>query len=382
MCTLRQLPFPIRALRRALFTLLLIGSALTAVAPASATGPTEQEPVAVPHDRPLIVATKPAPPFVMKSETGEWTGLSIELWNRVAGRLDTRYELREASIPEMIDGLAQGRYDVSAAAMTVTPEREMRIDFIHPFHTTGLAIATRSADRNGWLRSLLAFASVDFLRVILALAALLLVCGLLVWLLERRKNPEMFGGTTPEGIGAGFWWAAVTMTTVGYGDKAPQTVGGRLVALVWMFASLVVISGFTAAIASALTLGGMGAPVQGPDDLDEVRVGTVPRTTSALYLADQGTPHVDVESVPAGLRALRDGRIDALVYDRPILVHLIRENHPGILQVLPVTFERQDYAFAVPQDSPMREAINRTVLELVAGDAASEWKILMNRYLE
>lgn len=365
-------------------------AAIAAVVLASAGGgmgalavePTPEELAAIPQDRPLIVATKPAPPFVMKDPNGEWTGLSLELWERVADRLEIDYELREATIPEMLDGLADGTFDVSAAALTVTPERELRVDFVHPFHTTGLAIATRKADRNSWYHALGAFFSADFLRVILALGALLLVCGGLVWLIERRHNPEMFGGSTPEGIGSGFWWAAVTMTTVGYGDKAPKTVPGRIVALVWMFASLVVISGFTAAIASALTLGGLGAPVEGPEDLDDVRVGTVAGTSSALYLRDQGVAFIDNESVPAGLQALRDNRIDALVYDRPILTHLIREAHAGELQVLPARFERQDYAFAVRPESELREPLNRSVLDLIAGEGAPEWKILMRKYLE
>ena len=330
----------------------------------------------------LVVATKPAPPFVIRGDDGAWTGLSIELWKRVAADLGVEYEIREAGIPEMLEGLEDGTFDVSAAAMTVTPEREIRVDFIHPFHTTGLAIAVRDDYRHGWLGSLLAFFSADFLRVVLALIVLLLVCGLLVWLFERRKNPEMFGGTTPEGVGSGFWWAAVTMTTVGYGDKAPRTIGGRIVALVWMFASLIVISGFTASIASALTLGGLGSPVQGPEDLDEVRVGTVPQTTSALYLDEQNIPFEQVESVPAGLDALHEERIDALVYDRPILLYLVRTEHSGRLQVLPPTFERQDYAFAVRPDSTLREPINRTVLELVAGERAPEWKKLLKQYLE
>lgn len=332
-------------------------------------------------DRPLVVATKEAPPFVMKNDAGEWTGLSIELWRSVAERLDVEYELREMSIPEMLDTLEEGSVDVSAAAMTVTPDREERVDFIHPFHTTGLSIAIASDGGTSWIASLGAFFTAGFLRVVLALAAILLVCGLLVWLFERRVNEEMFGGSTARGIGSGFWWAAVTMTTVGYGDKAPVTIGGRIVALVWMFASLIVISGFTAAIASALTLGGLGSPISGPEDLDEVRTGSVPATTSASYLESEGVGYQRADDVASGLAALRDGRIDAFVYDRPILGHVARTRFAGEVRLLTGSFERQDYAFAVPPHSDLREPINRAVLDVVAGEGSREWKRQMERFL-
>jgi len=46
----------------------------------------------------------------------------------------------------------------------------------------------------------------------------------------------------------------VTMTTVGYGDKSPKTLGGRMVALVWMIFSIIFIASFTANITTSLTL--------------------------------------------------------------------------------------------------------------------------------
>ena len=41
--------------------------------------------------------------------------------------------------------------------------------------------------------------------------------GTLIWILERRKNPEHFSPIPVKGLGSAFWWSAVTMTTVGYG---------------------------------------------------------------------------------------------------------------------------------------------------------------------
>jgi voltage-gated potassium channel len=48
----------------------------------------------------------------------------------------------------------------------------------------------------------------------------------------------------------GIWWAAVTIGTVGYGDKYPITLGGRSVGLILIFAGVGLMSLFTATIAS------------------------------------------------------------------------------------------------------------------------------------
>lgn len=48
----------------------------------------------------------------------------------------------------------------------------------------------------------------------------------------------------------GLWWAIVTMTTVGYGDMAPVTGIGRMVAVIVMLSGVALVSVFTAAISS------------------------------------------------------------------------------------------------------------------------------------
>ena len=70
--------------------------------------------------------------------------------------------------------------------------------------------------------------------------------------------------------------------------------------------------------------------------------------------------------------------MDAVVYDAPLLRHVCLSQFSGDLEVLPATFEKQDYAIAIPQDSPLREPLNRALLEALAD---RHWQEIVRRYL-
>ncbi len=325
----------------------------------------------------LVVGTKIAPPFAIKNQDGEWSGVSIDLWRELATELQWDFELRETDLAGLLAGLEDGSLDVAVAALTVTAEREQAFDFTHPFYTTGLGIAVPGSSSGGWMAVLTGFASLAFLQVLATLALVLLALGFLVWLFERRRNPQ-FGGGPLQGIGSGFWWSAVTMTTVGYGDKAPVTLGGRLVALIWMFAAIIIISSFTAAITSSLTLSELGSGIRGPEDLVRARVATVPESTSAAYLTRHRITHYPFAGPLEGLQAVATGQVDAAVYDAPMLKYLAANRMAGAVRVLPQTFERQDYAIGLATESPLREPLNRALLEKIA---APWWQETLFRYL-
>jgi polar amino acid transport system substrate-binding protein len=331
----------------------------------------------VPPRRKLIVGTKEAPPFSFKNAVGAWRGISIDLWNDIATELNLDYEFRETDLAGLISGVKEGSLDAAVAALTVTPEREEVVDFTHPFHTSGLGIAV--VPRKGrWLGVLRTFLSWTFLKIVLGLAFVLLVAGTLVWFFERRRNREQFGGKVGKGLGNAFWWSAVTMTTVGYGDKAPRTTAGRAVAVVWMFTSIVLISGFTAALASVLTTARLESRIQGPEDLPRVRVATVKGTTSEHYLRSRHIGFRPFDSPDAALRAVAAGDVDAVVYDAPILRYLVKERHGSVLHVLPRKFERQDYGIALRSGSDLREPINRVLLKRITDPS---WEDTLYRYL-
>jgi ABC-type amino acid transport substrate-binding protein len=327
----------------------------------------------------VLVGTISAPPVSMKSADGQWQGLSIELWHRAAQDLGVEYELREySSIGEILDAVKKEELDL-ITALAVTEQRERMLDLSHPFLRSGSAIAV-AAESTGpnWLRIAENLVSLDFLTVIGLLILLWLAAGTLVWLFERSRNREMFGGGTVTGLGQGIWWAAVTMTTVGYGDKAPKTPGGRMIALIWMLASIVLISSFTAAITTSLTVGELSGKIRGPRDLPGVRVGSVAKSATVNLLSERGIAVLPFGNELDGLQAIVDNKIDAFVYNELVLKYVVRTGFPARVHVLPGTFDHYYVSMGMLPGSPLREPLNRALLKIMAGD---HWPRLMERYI-
>jgi ABC-type amino acid transport substrate-binding protein len=165
---------------------------------------------------------------------------------------------------------------------------------------------------------------------------------------------------------------------VGYGDKAPSTLAGRTLGVIWMFTSIVIIAGVTGAIASAFTVQSLRTGIENLDDLLRVRTATVSDSTSERFLLDNGARPSTFARVGDALSALEAGEVDALVYDAPALRHRIAAHHAGSLEVLPVEFGEELYAIAVSESSEHLEAINRSLLGFLSRPA---WERVQRRYL-
>jgi polar amino acid transport system substrate-binding protein len=332
----------------------------------------------------LIVGLAVGPPFNIREPNGSWTGISVELWRQIAQELGLEYELRETNLTGCFAGLAEEWLDVSIGPLTITAPREEVCDFTHAYFTSSLAVAVPASRLPVSARFLAAIFDVSFwwaiCKIALGLFAVMAGVAFLIWLCERRANPAHFGGGhTVRGLGSALWWSAATMTTVGYGDVAPRTVKGRVIAVVWMFVILVLISIFTASMASILTTERLnqGAAIRGLDDLRQIRIGTFADSSSARYLE---TNHIDYQALGRDqlFEALQKNKIQAVLYDEPFLRYVVRTQYQGRFTVLPLHLAPQLYAFAVPEGSALREPINRVLLRKIHEPA---WSDLLYRYL-
>lgn len=319
----------------------------------------------------IRVGTKLSVPFTIQEEN-HWDGVAFTLWQSIADEVGIQYTVTSFdSIDELLQAVEKGEVDVGVGSITVNAEREKKVDFSHPYFKTGMGIATVESSGSIWsmLTNLL---STDFFFAVFSLLLVLFAVGVLIWLIERKRNAAQFGGNTLEGLGNGFWWSAVTMTTVGYGDKAPTTFLGRFVGVIWMFVSVITISGFTAAIASSITVKNLSSAVDSVDDLYRVRVATVGGSSSLSYLQQRGISFEIYPNLDDVLNALAKKKVDAVVYDTSLLKYTIKEKGLKNITILPENLLPQDYAFAFVEDSKLIEPVNQALLKNIASEQWQE----------
>ena len=327
----------------------------------------------------LRVGVLLSPPFVIAGEVDNtYRGIAMDLWYHIAEELELEAEFQVFPLAELLEKTASGDLDIAIAPLTVTADRELLFDFSHPYFDSGVGIAVPRKSSAGAFEILVALLGNRFLQVT-GLVALTLLCGgTLVWVLERRGNTDQYGGQWYSGLGAGIWWAVVTISTVGYGDKVPRTVGGRVMAVILIFAGVMVFSSFTAVITTALTTNALESRSSSAADLAAMRVGTVAASVSEEYLRARGIFPQTFSVLDDALADLAKKNIDAVVADRPLLQYHIAAFYPREFLVLSERIRKEQYAFAFPEGSTLREQVNRILIRSTNTEA---WDEIVRRYI-
>ncbi|MEO6053938.1 MAG: ion channel, partial [Chthoniobacterales bacterium] len=209
-----------------------------------------------------------------------------------------------------------------------------------------------------------------FLELMAVIVIGIFIASFFIWYVERKHHNDHFGGKTLAGFGSAVWFSAVTMTTVGYGDKTPQTLAGRIIAFIWMMAGVLIIATFTAMVATTAAKM-MPKELKNPDELRGMSIGVVTDSSGELVLKKHNIPTIGYKSTDAALDAMLKGEVQSVVDDRMVLAYLQENNYAGKVQLLSLRFHEFYVSFAMPDNSPIRETLNIALLELIH---SSEWK--------
>ena len=294
-------------------------------------------------------------------------GISIEVWEKLAELHDFNYSYTwNPNVDEALRQVSNGDVDVLIGPISITSQRAEHVRFTQPYFIASYSIASSKKSLSIWNRISPFFSKGFFVAVSILILVLTLV-GTLLWLAERKDNPKEFPPDPVNGIGNGIWLAVVTMTTVGYGDRAPVTRAGRIIAGTWMIIALVTATSLVAGIASTLTVSGLSTSViEGAGDLSGNKVAIVGQSPAREFVEEHKGIIVETADLETSLLELEKGNIKAVVYDRPQLKYYL-ENHPEEAKELSIglgEYLPQGYGFVTPLDSPWGKTLSVYLLEM------------------
>ncbi|MBL8414881.1 MAG: transporter substrate-binding domain-containing protein [Propionivibrio sp.] len=312
--------------------------------------------------RPLSVVTTPVAPFVLP-KTDPPAGFSIDLWNEVARRMHVEFVWREVPQPELLQAVQRGDADVAIAAITMTTEREMLVDFSHPYFDSGLQIMVRAQQESRFLSALRSMPWQAIGHLFAAAIVIVFLLANVLWLVERRRNSNFAKGYL-RAIGEGLWGTMLIIATGEHGDRdAPGVVKRVTVVLMWLL-GVVLIAQLTAIVTSSQTVERLQSSIHGPDDLPGKTIASVKGTIAGDYLAHRGLPFVNVNYGPEAIRMLSEGEVQAVVFDAPTLQYWAAKQGQGVVQVVGPLFRQEKYAIAVAEGSDLRKKINEAILTI------------------
>ena len=197
------------------------------------------------------------------------------------------------------------------------------LDFSSNYINNQLGLMYERPRKYQTLLEVIATHTPSFFNAVSMLFLSCVIAGHAIWMLEKDQNPQEFPPKYVHGIDDGIWWAMVTLTTVGYGDKSPKTPGGRIFSMAWMLSGIIICSLFTGWVTSIYlainletnvdkTIGSLSQLASGS------RVCTYPSLASEVSLV----PDLSIELSPTFsycAKLLRKKQVEAIFLEIPIM---------------------------------------------------------------
>jgi ABC-type amino acid transport substrate-binding protein len=316
---------------------------------------------------PLRVVTAAVAPFVFPQTAGPSerpSGFSIDLWSEIARRMGVTSAWSVVMTQgELLDAVGNAKADVAIAAIAMTPEREQRVDFSHPYFDSGLRIMVRAQQESSFRATLGSIPWSAIGQLFVTAIVIVFLLANVLWFIERgiiSDSPKPY----LRAIGESLWGTVLIIATGEYGDRnAPYVLKRLAVVSMWLI-GVVLIAQLTATVTSSQTVQRLQSSIQGPDDLPGKSIASVPGTAAGDYLAQRGLPFVGVNNGPDGIRMLTEGQVQAVVFDAPTLEYWEARQGSGIVQVVGPLFRRGKYGIVVAEGSPLRKRINEALLAI------------------
>ncbi|CAG0916801.1 unnamed protein product [Notodromas monacha] len=356
-------------------------------------------------DKNLIITMIENAPYVMyKKNKDEFTGndqfegFCIDLIKGIAEKLhfnytfrpvkDSSYGSRDKITGEwngMIRELLDREADLAAADLTISHEREEAVDFTMPFMNLGIGILYKKPAKKP--PNLFSFLSPLSLDVWIYMATAYMGVSILIFALARftphewvsshpcKPDPDELENSLTLSNSLWHVWASLMQQGC---DIAPKAVSTRMVAGMWWFFTLIMISSYTANLAAYLTVERMEAVISGPEELSKqtkIKYGSLGTGSTKVFFRDSKIetyqrmwsvmestrPTVFTKTNQEGVDRVRSGGY-AYIMESTTLEYMM-EKYCDLIQVGGL-LDSKGYGLALPPGSPYTSAVSSAILKL------------------
>ncbi|CAK9800332.1 Glutamate receptor ionotropic, kainate 2 [Anthophora plagiata] len=368
------------------------------------------------------ISTKVGPPYIMEVtdsatrgiliEQTRYEGFCIDLIEEIAKLLNFKYEFE--LVPDgnygtynketkqwngLIRRLLDRDADLAICDLTITYERESAVDFTMPFMNLGISILSRKPEEKE--PDLFSFLSPLSTDVWIYMATAFLAVSIMLFLQARMAPGEWDNphpcNPDPEELENNFnlrnsMWLTVGSIMQQGSDILPKAPSIRMVAGMWWFFTLIMVSSYTANLAAFLTVDKMDNPIKGVEDLakqTKIKYGAVAGGSTSAFFRDSNystyqrmwatmmetKPTVFTKTNDEGVERVLKKRDYAFLMESTTIEYRMERNCD--LDKVGGLIDNKGYGIALPRNSPYRTPISGAILMLqekgVLQDLKKKW---------
>ncbi|XP_021362769.1 glutamate receptor ionotropic, kainate 2-like isoform X3 [Mizuhopecten yessoensis] len=351
----------------------------------------------------LRVVTVLDKPYVLEIEPDDrringprYEGFCIDLLDRIAEKLNFNYTVTPTKsyggckdgfkkCDGMVKELVERRADLAVAGMTITWDREQVIDFTKPFLNLGITILYKKPEPEPpklfsfldplsidvWVYMCAGYLCVSFMLFVIARFTPYEWCN------PHPCNPDTDVVENQFSILNSLWFTIGSLMQQGC-EIAPCAISTRLVAGIWWFFTLIMISSYTANLAAFLTVERMVSDISSVEDLakqTKIKYGTLNGGSTKNFFASSkfpiyqrmwnfmksAEPSVFVNKSQNGIARVKQGQYAFFAESTKVEYEIEREC--SLMQV-GGWLDSKGYGIALPRDSPYRDPISNAILKL------------------
>ncbi|XP_055859129.1 uncharacterized protein LOC129921359 isoform X2 [Episyrphus balteatus] len=270
----------------------------------------------------------------------------------------------------IIGDLISGSADMSFAPLTVSRARAEVIDFSAPYFHGGVSLlaAPKRKSEIPLLAFLLPFSPELWIAIFTSLNVTAIAVAIYEWLSPFGLNPWGRQRSKNFSMSSALWvmWGLLCGHLVAF--KAPKSWPNKFLINVWGGFSVIFIASYTANIAALIA----GLFFHNSGNTPEVslfkqRVGA-PVSSSTESFMKQHRPHewehikkYSLMNIEDGIRGLKNGSLDLLLGDTPILDYYRAIDHGCNLLRVGETYVEDTYAIGMKKGFPLKDSISALI---------------------